>query len=139
MAFAFAAAAQGQPQPTLEIPSFDPSGGLRFAVHGQTGTNYAVEASSDLGLWWRVSSGKATNGQVPVMFHPSGARGTRYFRALVDAPLPPANVKVQAEGTPRALALATPESGGTLSITDQRGVKYLLTVPAKVVREPEVF
>jgi hypothetical protein len=128
-----------QQSPSLDSPSFDASNNVILTVRGDPGTNYAVEASSDLTIWWKLFSGVASNGQTQFTYLPPPDSGARYFRARLDVPLPPLNVTVQPETNKMDLALLTSDRSALLSVTNDNGVIFTLRVPTNAVEDPEAF
>jgi len=130
--------AQAQQPPTLDFPTIDPLGNVVLSIRGSPGTNYAVEASSDLGSWWRLFSGIATNGSVGFNYIPPTGDQSRFFRAKMEVPLLPPSLAVAVDTNAFMPVLVTPESGGTGTLIDSRGVSYTLTVPTNAVFNPVV-
>jgi hypothetical protein len=130
--------AQAQQPPTLDFPIIDPLGNVVLSVRGSPGTNYAVEVSSDLVSWWRLFSGTATNGSVGLHYLPATGNESRFFRAKMEVPLSPPSLTVAVDANAFMPVLVTPESGGTGTLIDSRGVSYALTVPTNALFSPVV-
>ncbi len=128
-----------QQRPSLDVPTLDPNGGVNLIVHGDRGTNYAVEASTDLTVWWKLFSGFATNGEAHFAYLPPPGSESRYFRTRVDVPLPPLNVAVQLDTNNVDVALLTPSQSARLSLTDDNGTTFTLTVPTNAVTDAQVI
>ncbi len=130
--------AKAQQPPTLDSPTIDPLGNVVLSIRGSPGTNYALDVSSDLGSWWRLFSGIATNGTVGFKYIPGTGDQSRFFRAKMEVPLLPPSLAVAVDTNAFMPVLVTPESGGTGTLFDARGVSYTLTVPTNAVFNPVV-
>jgi hypothetical protein len=127
-----------QKAPTLQLSSVGTNGQLTLLAYGEAGTNYALEASVDLKSWWKADSGNAANGQVGFTYAAAPDMVPRFFRARVDVPLPPLNVRVQPDTNAFTLGVVAPGVGAVLSFYDQNLVHYSLTIPTNAVDEPLV-
>jgi hypothetical protein len=130
--------ARAQQRPVWDYPSFDPSGALKLTMQGESGSHYALEASADLQSWWKLSSSIAAAGKAEFLYRPSPTYGTRYFRARMETPLPPLNVTVQSDTNITDLAALTSVDSSLLSITNDNGLQYTLTLPTNAVTDPQV-
>ena len=130
--------AQAQQPPTLDFPTIDPLGNVVLNIRGNSGTNYTVDGSSDLGSWWRLFSGVATNGSVGFKYMPATGDQGRFFRAKIEVPLSPPSLTVALDTNTFMPVLVTPEDGGTGTLIDSRGISYTLTVPTNALFGPVV-
>jgi hypothetical protein len=119
---------------TLAITGPDAKGRATLALSGLATGRYGIQASSNLLSWTEIASGTATNG---ALSHPLAevlGRPATFYRGvhLPDDPGPA--VAPQIDRTRAAVGLITPESGGSLSLTDHDGTRFLFTVaPSNVV------
>ncbi len=130
--------AHGQMRPRLEVPAFNLSNKVTLVLHGEPGTNYAIEVSRNLNAWLPLTSGVVSNGQFNFQLSTGKNSPTLYFRARVNTPLPPVMLSVQTDTNAQTVTLITPEDGGTVSLMDTRGITYTLAVPPQAVTESHV-
>lgn len=118
----------------LSISWLSPVTGPVLVMSGLEPGRYAVESSPDLVAWTQVAAGTATNG---VFRHQQpGLPGDRvmFFRGirLSDG----GSLEVVAELDPGmvAVGLITPQDGGSLTLTNRDGTRFVFTVaPSNVV------
>jgi len=130
--FALAALSLGCPLgarqvPTIDTPSLTPGGEVTLRVRGDAGTNFAVEASSDLGSWWNLFSGVASDAGVSFNYLPVAGSRSRFFRARTDIPLAPPSLTVEVDPNIFMPVLVTPEEGGSGTLEDSQAISVRST------------
>ena len=131
--------ARGQQAPTIDAPAFNPPGKLALTLHGEVGTNYAIEVSRDLHYWLPLTSGTATNGQMNFQYAPGSNTRALYYRGRLNIPSPPIQLSLTTDTNDWSITLITQDDGGSLSLTDTNGIIYTLTVPPQAVTDSRIL
>lgn len=119
---------------TLALTGPDANGRATLVLSGLGTGRYGIQASSDLRSWTEIASGEAANGTLSHPLAEVPGQASTFYRGL-QFPAPPGpGVVPQVDPGRVAVGLITPESGGSLSLTDHDGTRFLFTVaPSNVV------
>jgi len=127
-------AALGQ-APRLELDAAT-NGVFQLSLAGASGANANLEGSRNLQDWFTLDSAAPENGVASFVFEDSELGETWFFRAASGpAPAGP-RVSVRVDANLRAGFLLTPETGGSIQLTDAQGIIYEFTASSNLVREP---
>lgn len=106
-------------------------------LSGASGSNYVIEASTDLIQWSPLFSGTAINNQL--LFTDTSAENdsARFYRARLGVNKP-FQVRPQPNINQVVSALISPDAGGSCSLTNQAGVRYTFEVGPSNVIDPVI-
>lgn len=118
---------------TLNLVTLDAQRRPTLSLSGLTTGRYGLEASTNLSQWFNLTSASAANGPLTFLHTEAPQLGTVYYRGrqLLDvSPIVP-----QVDSNQVASTLITMAAGGTVSLTNDAGVRYTFTVGPSNVNE----
>jgi hypothetical protein len=117
---------------TLSVVGVDSQRRPTLSLTGLTTGRYVLEASTNLSQWFSVTSAPAGIGPLSFVHGEAAQLGTVFYRGLQ---LPDVSAVVpQVDSNRVAVGLITMESGGSLILTNESGVRYTFTVgPSNVM------
>jgi len=125
--------------PTLSVSGLNTAHAVQLSLHGQDGTNYNIEISTNLTVWVPYLSLSPSNGVAIFSHDASATPGAMFFRASEQAIVTSPMLGLQASSFFSAQSIVTPEEGGTADILTPDFRHITLTVPPGCVAEPQTF
>jgi hypothetical protein len=118
---------------SLNILGIDSQRRPTISITGLTTGLYALDASTNLNQWFRLTSSAASAGPLTFLHQEASQLGTVYYRGLQ---LPDvAAIVTQVDSNKVATGLITFENGGALALTNETGVRYIFSVAPSNVLE----
>jgi hypothetical protein len=117
---------------SLNITSLDSQRRPTLSMSGLTTGRYALDASTNLTQWFRLTSASASAGPLVYLHQEAAQLGTVFYRGqqLPDA----VAIVPQVDSNYVAVGMVTFAEGGSLALTNESGVRYTFTVaPSNVI------
>jgi hypothetical protein len=123
----------------LSVAGLDENRRPTLLLSGLEAGQYGLEASTNMTGWFSLFSGIGTDGQLRYQ-HAEAVNFSRLFYRGVKLPdATVSKVVPQVDSNAVAVAVITPEAGGTLTLTDRGGTKFRFTVaPSNVIESVAV-
>ncbi len=127
--------------PQLLAPVIQPDGQPLLRLNGSAGSNYVIEASTNLQTWEKLHAGMAVGGQLQFVHTNFGNAPRMFYRGRVALPGEVANpfsVVPHLDTNQTVSALIT-TNGGLLKLTNQAGIVFELNIAPRALLSEEVI
>lgn len=127
--------------PQLLAPVIQPNGQPLLRLNGSVGSNYVIEASSDLLVWEKLHAGTAVNGQLQFVHANFGNAPRMFYRGRVALPGEVANAfsVIPHLDTNQTVSALITTNGGLIKLTNHAGVVFELNIAPRALLTDEVI
>lgn len=125
----------------LSVAGLDANRRPTLLLSGLGSGQYAIEASTNLTRWFNLTTAPGANGELRFLHNEASSFRAIYYRGVKVpgdvGPLTP--IVPQLDSNQVAVAVVTFQEGGSLSLTNEAGVRYTFTVaPSNVLQSAAI-